>query len=65
METITAGSDPLMLLTREEVARILRCSPMTVTRLVTAGRLKTRRITPAGKKLVFKREDVATYINSL
>ncbi len=50
------------LLTTQEVARALRCSPKRVRDLVTEGRLEVIRLSPAGR-MKFKAEDVRALID--
>jgi excisionase family DNA binding protein len=49
------------MLTRNEVARALRCGPKGVTSLVKAGQLRARKV---GKRHLFAEADVAAFLDA-
>lgn len=56
------SNDTRPLLTRQEVAELLGVSPVTVSRLITAGKLDT---VPVGKRFVrVTRVSLESYINN-
>ena len=49
------------LLTKQELADLLRCSPRTVDRLRSRGLIEAVKLTPGGR-VAFRREDVEALI---
>lgn len=47
---------------RDEVARMLGISVRTLRRLTKAGALKAIPVTPAGRRIVYRRADVDAYV---
>jgi excisionase family DNA binding protein len=51
-------------LSRAEVARLLGVSIRTLRRLHVAGALRAIPVTPAGRKLVYRRADLEAYLKA-